>query len=390
MNHERVVVFCAGTSWDGVPGSDRHLATALTRHTRVLWVDPPVSVATPARYRHGQRRRIGPALRQQDPRLSRLTPVAAPGLSRPGVRQTTWPLVRAQIGWALRRLRVRPHAVVAASLDDVLGGWGKDVRAVLYGTDDYVAGAELMGCSPLRLLRDERRALRRADVVVAVSPSLRDRWAGMGADPVLIPNGVDVAAYARVEDAPLPPDVDLPQPVAGLVGQLSARIDIGLVEAVAAAGVSVLLVGPHDSTWEPQRFAALVARPNVAWVGRQPFDALPSYLRLMSVGITPYRDTAFNRASFPLKTLEYLAAGLPVVSTDLPALRWLDTDLVRVAGEPGGFAKAVLAAVGERRDAAQVERRRAFAAAHSWQRRAEDMARALGLAVARERPAMGG
>ena len=43
-----LIVFCAGTPWSGIAGSDRHLAIALTRHARVLWVDPPLSVLTPS------------------------------------------------------------------------------------------------------------------------------------------------------------------------------------------------------------------------------------------------------------------------------------------------------------------------------------------------------
>ncbi|HEX5495756.1 MAG TPA: hypothetical protein VFX70_14390, partial [Mycobacteriales bacterium] len=156
---EPVLVFVAGTPWDGVPGSDRHLATALGRHIRVLWVDPPVSPVTPARYLHGRRRRVTPRLCRDPDGPVRLTPVGLPGQSRSGLRVGTWRLVRAQVRWALGRVGMRPHAVLAASLDDVLGGWGPDVLDVLYGTDDYVAGAALMHQDPARLRRDERRQL---------------------------------------------------------------------------------------------------------------------------------------------------------------------------------------------------------------------------------------
>jgi teichuronic acid biosynthesis glycosyltransferase TuaH len=86
----------------------------------------------------------------------------------------------------------------------------------------------------------------------------------------------------------------------------------------------------------------------------------------------PYRDSAFNRGSFPLKTLEYLAAGRPVVATDLPAIRWLGTDLVCVAAEPRLFAERVDCMLREPGSQRLIERRQAFAAEHSWARRAED------------------
>jgi glycosyltransferase involved in cell wall biosynthesis len=380
-----LVVFCAGTSWDGVTGSDRHLATALTAHARLLWVDPPVSVATPARFRGSAGRRLTPRVSTVEgiDRLIRLTPAAPPGWTRPGVRLATWPLVRTQLRWALRRLGAgRPHAVVACSLDDVLSGWPRAVRTVLYGTDDYVAGARLMGQDGMRLLREERRQLAEAELVVAVSPVLAERWSGKGARTVaVLPNGCDVAAYADIARTSRPAGIPTDRPVVGLVGQLSDRIDLDLLAAVADLDCTLLMVGPHRANWEPVRFPALAARPNVRYVG--PVDAaeLPGYLGAMDVGLTPYRDSSFNRASFPLKTLEYLAAGRAVVSTELPATRWLGTDLVATASTPAGFAAAVREALPGARDPRLVARRREFAGTHSWQRRAADFAALLDLPV---------
>ena len=109
-----------------------------------------------------------------------------------------------------------------------------------------------------------------------------------------------------------------------------------------------------------------------------PFADLPRYLMVIDVGITPYADTQFNRASFPLKTLEYLAAGKPAVSTDLPAVSWLGTDLITVAiGD--GFGEATRALTFDN-SAASVSQRKKFAATHSWERRAEQFANFIGLA----------
>ena len=57
---------------------------------------------------------------------------------------------------------------------------------------------------------------------------------------------------------------------------------------------------------------------------------MPAYIAAIDIGITPYLDSPFNRASFPLKTLDYLSAGRPAVSTALPAARWLYDDLLGV------------------------------------------------------------
>lgn len=379
---EPLIVICAGTSWDGVVSPDRLLATELAAHADILWVDPPISAATPDRYRYGASRLgLTPQIKQLTARITRVTPRALPLHTRPGIKSSTAALVRGQARWALRRLNQRPTAVIACNLVDVLRGWDPGVVKVLYGTDDYVAGAGLMGHNAERVAEDERRQLAHADLVVAVSSVLAERWAGLGAKRVeLIPNGVQTSAYRDLENIPPAPQAaGLPGPVVGVLGHLSERIDIALLEALADDGLSLLLVGPHDARWEPARFEALTKRQHVVWTGRQPFEAVPSFLRAVDVGITPYRDTDFNRASFPLKTLEYLGAGKPPVSTDLPAVHWLDSPLVRIASTPKQFVSAVRDAAAESRVPELVAARRAFAERHSWAQRASDVARAIGL-----------
>ena len=130
---------------------------------------------------------------------------------------------------------------------------------------------------------------------------------------------------ATVATTPAAVEVALCPPVAGVVGQLNERLDLDALDAVARTGSRLLLVGPrHETRPETRRrLDALIARPNVQWVDRQPFDRLPAFLSAVDVGLTPYTVTEFNRGSHPSKTLEYLAAGRHVVSTDLPASRAL-------------------------------------------------------------------
>ena len=397
----RHLVWMAAVSWDGIRGTDRHLATAMTQRARILWVDPPISPVTPARRRYSTGRSFRPLLSVVDDRVTRLTPVALPGLSRAGVRATTAALVRSQVRWALQRLDIRPFAVVATYLEDLLGYWGRGVVNVLYGTDDYVAGAELMGLSVRHLRKQEPRALARADVVAAVSPQLAQRWTSLGATPVLIPNG---CWPAQVTTQAIPVEVrHLPRPVVGLIGQLSDRIDLDVLDAIACAGFSLLLVGPLDPRWRTKRFKELTSRSHVHYAGGAPAEAVPSYLAAIDVGITPYRDTPFNRASFPLKTLEYLGAGLPVVSADLPTARWLRTDLtgrecnvtadqiLALARNGTEFVDSIRRMVADEcyvtpadcfsasRDQVRADECIAFAAQHTWLRRADAFAAAIGL-----------
>jgi teichuronic acid biosynthesis glycosyltransferase TuaH len=382
------LIWFSAVSWDAIRGTDWHLATAMTEHARILWVDPPVSPLTSSVRQHRRdagMRSVGPLtprLAEAGHRITRLTPVALPGLTRPGVRLTTTAFVRVQVRWAVRKIGFQPFAAVATHLENVLSHWGRGVVNLLHATDDYVAGAELMGLSASRLRRQERQAVGRADVVSVVSPGLAEHWSDLGASPVVIPNGC-LAAIEWSGDIPSPAR-ELGRPVVGLVGQLSERIDMDVLETIVDGGFSLLLVGPHDTRWERERFMALTARPGVHYAGRVPAEAVPSYLAAIDVGVTPYQDSAFNRASFPLKTLEYLAAGLPVVSSDLPSARWLRdsggaTDrMLAIAASKDEFVEAIRRLAKERQDGDAMACR-ALASQHSWSRRADALAASIGL-----------
>lgn len=263
--------------------------------------------------------------------------------------------------------------------------------------------AKLTGLSARRLGRLEQRSLARADVVMAVSPQLADKWARHGAQPVLIPNGCHLTR-GNSETVPLAVR-NLPPPVVGLVGQLSERIDLDILNGIADAGFSLLMIGPANPDWEQRRFPALIARPRVHHAGRIPAEEVPSYLAAVHIGITPYAHSAFNRASFPLKTLEYLGSGLPVVSTDLPTARWLRDDLactsqaalgdqiLALADSPMDFVAAIRRMTGDPgrpvatdRPPAIADHCRAFAERHTWLARANDFADVIGLSSSSEAP----
>ncbi len=377
--NRQLIVWYAGVSWNGIAGTDRQMATALTRFVDILWVDPPVSPMTSARFRHGASRWPIPTISALSSSMFRLAPQTLPLHTKGICRGLSARLVRWQIQYALKRLKRAPLAVVVSHFENVLGGWGSKVANVFYGTDDYVGGAELMGIARARIEEEERAQLGRADIVVAASVELERRWRalGFGGPTIVIPNGVAASAYQQTENA-VSDSVGLPRPLAGFVGHLSSRIDISLLESVVQSGCSLLLVGPCNARWEPERFRALIENPRVKWVGPVEFSMLPAYLKAIDVGITPYADSDFNRASFPLKTLEYLAAGKPVVSTDLPAVRWLDTELITVASHTT-FGEATRVSATAPHDPGVAKKRIAFAESHSWEKRAEVFASAVGL-----------
>ena len=372
-----LVVLCAANNYDGVKVADHHLAERLARLAPVLYVDPPLSRLTPRNDPRLAPSLTGPRLRRVAAGFWRLTPVVAPFPMRPGMRAVTARLVRRAMARAVRSIGMDVKAVVTAWPElDVFGTCGER-RRVWWAQDDFAAGAGLMGLVPERVAAGERARAASSDLVVAANPDVAGRWRREGHDVELIPYGSDPESFALVEHVDPAPGVQLAPPVAALVGQLNERIDPALLEAVADRGVSLLLVGPAGAE-PPGWLTALTARPHVGWVGAQPFSALPGLLAHARVGLVPYADTPFNRGSFPLKTLEYLAAGLPVVATDLPATRWLGAapDLA-IADGPERYADAVVRAAALPLTARAREARRRFARSHSYDNRATHLLSAV-------------
>lgn len=365
--HERtLVVYCAGARWDGVPGSDRRLVEHLRRHVDVLWVDPIRG------WRPAAPEIRSPALRSLATGLWHLSPMSLPGVTRPLSRWVAQRRLRRQITEAIRAIG-GGGAVAVVSNPLVLSRDLPVRHRVLWATDDFVAGSRLMGLSTRHIQRTWARNLADSDVVLAISPALRDAMVGTRAPVGLLPNGCSPERFwPRARPAP---EVRLPHPVAGLIGQLSERLDWALLTALADAGVNLLLVGPRDRAVRSD-MDALVSRPCVQWVGAQPYQRIPEFAAAMDVGLTPYTDTAFNRGSFPLKTLEYLSAGLPVVSTDLPYASWLDTESIEVATRDR-FVAAVQARGHAPGDLASAAQRHEFALRHSWKARAAQLARVI-------------
>jgi glycosyltransferase involved in cell wall biosynthesis len=179
------------------------------------------------------------------------------------------------------------------------------------------------------------RAAAAADSASAVSPTLRDRLhEDFGIDATAIANGVDIDAFV----GPRPPArAGLPDgPFALYVGVVQERVDVELLRA-ASTVMPVVVAGPvHDS------MQAALADSRLTLLGAVPSDDVPGLLRSATIGLIPHRINALTASMDPMKLREYLAAGLPVVTTIEPPPA-LTSARVLVANADG-FAGAVDAA----------------------------------------------
>jgi glycosyltransferase involved in cell wall biosynthesis len=218
------------------------------------------------------------------------------------------------------------------------------------------------------------RALATADRVWTGTPSLADRLAGRHAHLRFVAGGVEGARFA----APDPAEVeavrqDLPPgegPVAGYFGVLNERVDMRCIEALLDSGPwRVLLIGPATS-----RAPRLPDHPRLRWIGPRPYRTLPAYLALFDLALIPYDTQGPHRYLYPVKALEYLAGGKPVLATPLEDLKRMLGAYVELADGPEAWREAGRRLLADR-SAAQAKARngQAEACRRTWDAMVDEM-----------------
>ncbi|MBI1402500.1 MAG: UDP-galactopyranose mutase [Porphyrobacter sp.] len=238
---------------------------------------------------------------------------------------------------------------------------------VVYDCMDELAN---FAFAPADIAAREERLLARADMVLCGGRSLYEARAGRHHNIHCFPSGVDIAHFARDPGAVLDPEdqARLPGPRLGFYGVIDERMDLALLEEVARLrpGWSFVMVGPVVKISAED----LPRAPNIHWLGRKEYGALPDHAVHWDAALMPFAINAATRFISPTKTPEYMASGLPVVSTPIADVVETYGGLasIRIAADAPGFVAACEALLGadEETRAAWREEARACLADKSW------------------------
>jgi polysaccharide pyruvyl transferase CsaB len=217
---------------------------------------------------------------------------------------------------------------------------------------------------------EERQLVREADVLAVSGRTLLEKFRAAELQPVLARNGVDFAFYNQPH--PSVSGLRASKPVIGYFGAIADWMDLELVRSAALARpqYSFVMVG--------QVFRDDISRielPNVHLLGSKPYAEIPSYLEHFDVCVIPFVLNEVTKATDPVKLYEYLARGKPVVATAMTELAECG-DLIYIARDADDYAVQLDRAVAEN-DPAQRERRVAYAAANTWERRCQTLDAAI-------------
>lgn len=220
---------------------------------------------------------------------------------------------------------------------------------------------------------DEREAILASDLAIATSAPLLEKCLLLNPASHLLSHGVDVDAYLTPGISPPEDLLSIPAPRVGFIGKIEEWVDLDMVESLAQRHpqASLVFVGPISTD-----VSTLKTYPNVHFLGARPRERVPAYLSGFDVGLIPFKQNELTRNVNPLKLYEYLAAGLPVLSTPMNAVQ-ADAGLGVLVGSTPDEISAHLSRILVQDPPENRIARQQYASRHSWRSKAGWLAQRL-------------
>lgn len=371
-DHSRdVVVSLSFETWDDIVRREfirppdrllRYMASS--GRVRRMTVANPWRNAPKALYRHATGRASAPFPATETANLVRPMRIRASDPLRVRSARRSYAVYDAVLRRSIRRHAMENPSLITFNPFHAAFGDHRAYRSVTYfGRDDWASHHQHERYWPV--YRDAYAEISRRGIkVAAVSQEIIDVIAPTGTWRV-VPNGVDADVWTVLPSGE-DPFAGLPRPIALYTGTVDRRLEPDAVGSLTTVAGSVVLLGPQADETAAQlaaRFDNVVLHPPVNQSG------LAAAVARADVCVVPHVRNALTRAMSPLKVYEYVAAGKPVVATDLPPMRSIHPSLQLVAGtsfQDGFMAALELGPLSE-------EERLSFIDANSWSSRCESI-----------------
>ncbi len=309
--------------WNFVYQRPQHLLSRLARHFPVVFVEEPVVDAQADRLEHLQ-----PA-----PHIDLLRPHVT--ASSAGFHDEHLPALSMQLARFLAQQGITDYVVwlytpmALPLLQDL------QPRAVVYDCMDELSAFR---GAPRQLVQRESALYQVADLVLTGGPSLYEAKRERHPNVHLFPSSVDAQHFASGQGRDHPAQQQLARPRLGYHGVIDERLDLDLVASVADAHPQwqLVMVGPVAKI-APE---SLPRRSNIHWLGQRPYEELPAFVAGWDLCLMPFALNEATRFISPTKTLEYMAAGKPVVSTPIRDVVQPHGDVVEIAERADDFVAA--------------------------------------------------
>jgi len=323
-------IICFANDWDSDPLSKKHIMLRLSRKNRILWINSLGNRNPSASVRDLKRvfkkiQAFGRGCREVAENIHTFSPLAIPFHGSAAARA----LNRCFVAWSVRRAYRRlgfKNPITWTFLPtsgEVVGAL--DEKLIVYHCVDEFS--EFTGTDKNAILDMERNLLQKADQVLVSSGPLYETKKVHNPHTSMVTHGVDLDHFRKACDPKMVLPIDiagLGRPVIGFFGLIADWVDLNLIRflSVSRPAWSFVLIGKVDTD-----ISVIEGLANVHLLGPKSYSILPSYCAGIDVAILPFVVNQLTFAANPLKLREYLAAGLPVVTTDIPEARRLGEHL---------------------------------------------------------------
>ncbi|MDD5580263.1 MAG: FAD-dependent oxidoreductase [Methylobacter sp.] len=323
--HPPIIVF-SHLRWNFVFQRPQHLLTRLAADRAIFFFEEPVASDTAKAFME---------INHPAPNISVYrphTPVSAPGFSDD---QLTYlhPLINKLVkDEHLDDYVVWFYTPMALPLVQSLAP-----KAIIYDCMDELS---MFHNAPRQLVQRETALMKCADLVLTGGPSLYAAKKDRHPDVHCFSSSVDAEHFAKALDRSIeaPEQSDLPGYRLGYFGVIDERIDLGLIDSLARRHPEwqIVMVGPVVKI-NPEQLPHL---PNIHYFGQKAYDELPGFLAGWDVCLLPFALNDATRFISPTKTLEYMAAEKPIVSTPITDVAEVYSDIVYLGGTRDEFINA--------------------------------------------------
>ncbi|MGI8640124.1 MAG: glycosyltransferase [Pyrinomonadaceae bacterium] len=324
-------ILCFSHDWTGDPLSKTHIARVLSKDNRILWINS-IGYRTPTASTKDVKRALNKMkaftepIREVEPNIFVLNPLAIPIYNNESVKAVNTKWLQMQVKKGMRKLGFKnPFNLVFHPPSGVAAGKLGEKEIVYYCVDEYSA---FTGVSAEAMLNYEKSLIDKSDFVIVSAERLYETKSKLHSKTFLIRHGVDFSHFQKALNAntKIPDEIaNLPRPIIGFHGLLADWVDFELIKKTAEyfKSGSVVLIGKIAVDAE-QKVKILNDVKNIHFLGRKLYSDLPNYCKGFDVALNPFAISELTLAANPLKVREYLAAGLPVISTDIPEVAILE------------------------------------------------------------------
>lgn len=320
-----IIVFCH-LRWAFVYQRPQHIISRLSKKYSILLIEEPIPF--PEEERNGfEMEEISPSLHVLKPKVSSI-PEIATVLDQLSIDTSV------SIGWFY-------SAAFSVLIPEFKFG------TIIYDCMDELS---LFKGAPKELIDQEKYLLSHADIVFTGGRALYESKSNAHSFVHCFPSSVDRRHFEKANsNIEIPEDIkNLKKPIVGYFGVIDERIDLELLQKTAQKlpEVTFLMIGPLAKIGEED----LPREANIHYTGMRSYDQLPNYLKAFDIAMMPFALNDATKFISPTKTLEFMAAGVPIVSTAIKDVVRHYDHCIDIIASADDFAEAIKRILGSRRE----------------------------------------